>query len=221
MRMLVIASITVGTVLGLSAQAHQNQSQDPSQTTENTQSTQPGTKDTHFIRKAAEGNLAEVDLGKLGAEKSQNSQIQQFSKSLQTDHQSANQKLQSIAQQQGVQMPQTLDSKHQREVSRLQKLSGNQFDKEFAVTALREHAKTLALFQKEAQQGQDQATKQYAQGMVPALQHHLDMAKEVAKSVGVSETTISSILSRYPEAVGGATSPGGHQHGTEQKQGSY
>ncbi len=39
-------------------------------------------------------------------------------------------------------------------------------------------------------------------------------AENAAKSVGVNETTISSILSRYPGVMGGASTPGGHQHGT-------
>ncbi len=73
---------------------------------------------------------------------------------------------------------------------------------------------TIALFQRESQQGQDQALKQYAQELLPALQHHLHMAENAAKTVGVNETTITSILSRYPGVMGGASTPGGHQHGT-------
>ena len=65
-----------------------------------------------------------------------------------------------------------------------------------------------------AQQGQDSAIKQYAQNMVSSLQRHLDLAKVVAKGVGVEHTTISSILYRYPEAPGGTGTPGGQSKGT-------
>ncbi len=188
-----------------------------------TQSSQASSQDKKFIEKAAEGNFAEVELGKLGAEKSQNSQLKQFCQDLQSDHQSANQKLQPIAQADGVQIPQTLDSKHQREINRLQKMSGAEFDKEFATTALRQHAQTIEAFQKEAQQGQDPTVKQYAQSMLPGLEHHLQMAKDTASSVGVSQGTISSILNRYPEAVGGGSTPQGQQQGgsTKAKTGGY
>jgi putative membrane protein len=178
------------------------------------QNQSPNASQSSFIQKAAEANLTEAELGKLAAQKSQNSQIKQFADHLQMDHQSANQKLQPIAQSQGVQIPQSLDFRHRSELNRLEKLSGAEFDREFATTALRDHARTIALFQKEAQQGHDTATKQYAEDMLPALQHHLDMAKDTAKSVGVKDSTISSILNRYPASIGGASTPGGQQQGT-------
>ncbi|HWH71953.1 MAG TPA: DUF4142 domain-containing protein [Candidatus Sulfotelmatobacter sp.] len=205
--------MTLAAVLGLTVQA---QSQSSS-----SQSSQSSQQDTSFITQAAQGNLAEVELGKLGAQKSQNQQIKQLSQHLQTDHQKANQQLQPIAQSKGLQLPQQADAHHTRQLTQLQKLSGAEFDRQFATTALQDHARTLALFQREAQQGQDPATKQYAQSLVPALQHHLTMAQQAAKSVGVSDTTISSILSRYPGAVGGAGSPGGQQQGAGSSQSGY
>jgi putative membrane protein len=210
MRELTIASFIMAAAFALSVQA---QSQDQSQNPNQNQDPQGALQDTNFIHMAAEGNLTQIELGKLGAKKSQNGQIQQFAQHLQTDHQSANQKLEPLAQSQGMQLPQTLDSKHQREISRLQKLSGAEFDKAFATTTLQDHARAITLYQKEAQQGQNPETKQYAENMLPGLQHHLEMAKETARSVGVSDTTISSILSRYPAAVGGASTPGGAQPG--------
>lgn len=208
MKTATIVSITVAAVFGLAAQAQQNTQQSQQQ------------KDTEFITKAAQANMAEVQLGKLGAQKSQNDQVKQFSQRLQTDHQSANQKLAPIAQSKSVPLPKDIGSQHQKQMSQLQGLSGAQFDKAFATTALKDHAQTIDLFQKEAQQGQDAAVKQYAQSMLPSLQHHLDMAKDLAKGVGVNEATVSSILQQYPAAVGGTgsgTSQGQGQGGSQPK----
>src|SRR6266700_8006286 len=104
MKRFVIASSIVAASLALSAQTPA-QTQDP----------QKAGQDTKFIQNAAQGNLTQMELGKLAAQKSQNDQVKQFAEHLQTDHQSANQKLQPIAQSQGVQIPQSLDSRHQRE----------------------------------------------------------------------------------------------------------
>jgi len=201
MKSLIIAVSLIGTGLAFNVQAQsQNQS--------------PNASQSSFIQKAAEANLTEAELAKLAAQKSENNQIKQFADHLQMDHQNANQKLQSIARSQGVQIPQSLDPKHRSELNRLQKLTATEFDREFIITSLRDHVRTIALFQKEAQQGRDAAIKQYAQDMLPALNQHLDMAKDTAKSVGVKDSTISSILNRYPASIGGASTPGGQQQGT-------
>ncbi len=210
MKTATIVSIAVAAAFGLAAHAQPQSTQQSQQQ-----------KDSEFITKAAQANLAEVQLGKLGAQKSQNDQIKQFSQHLQTDHQSANQKLAPIAQSKGIQLPKDPGSQHQKQMSQLQGLSGAQFDKAFATTALKDHAQTIQLFQKEAQQGLDPATKQYAQSMLPALEHHLDMAKDVAKNVGLNEATVSSILQQYPAAVGGTgagTFKGQGQGGSQPKQ---
>ncbi len=211
MKSLVIGCIAVAAAVSLSARAQtQTQGQAPT-----------GQQDTTFITQAAQANLAEEELGKLGAKNSQNTQVQQFSKDLEKDHKSANKKLKTIAASDGVKFPRSPSPEEQQEITKLQGLSGTQFDQQFATTALQQHAKTLQLFQQEAQQGQDQAVKQYAQTMVPALEHHLSMAKNVAQQVGVSQSTVSSILSQYPEAMGGGMSPTGQQQGTGSSKSGY
>ncbi len=99
-------------------------------------------------------------------------------------------------------------------MKKLEKASGADFDKEFATYALKDHAMDLSLYQKEAQQGQDTDLKQFAQTMVPKLQHHLEMSKDAARAVGVSDSDISSILTTSPEATGGASTPGGSNQGS-------
>lgn len=206
MKPFVIASTLLAAVLGLTAQAQSDSSDKTSH------------RDNKFIENAAEANLSQVELGKLGTQKTQNDQVKQLAQNLQTDHQKANDQLQPIAQTAGVKLPDKIDHKHQRELSRLEKLSGAEFDKEFATVALRQHADTLDMFQKEAQKGENSATKGYAQNLLPSLQQHLDMAKDVAKSVGVEDSKISSILKHTEESTGGATSPGGVENSPKPQQ---
>jgi putative membrane protein len=205
MRTSAIACITLATALGLGLQA---------QTTSPEQKTKLSRQDKGFLTDAAEGNLAEVEMGKLGEQKSQNEKIKQFCQSIQKDHQAANQKLQPLAQSKGVQFPDSADFRHRHEMKRLEKLSGAEFDREFATFALKDHGKTISLFQKEIKDGEDADLKQFAQSTLPTLQQHMDMAKDAAKAVGVSETDISSIMKKYPQAVGGASTPGGQEQGT-------
>jgi putative membrane protein len=226
MKKLVIVSTIMAAACAISLQAHQSKDQQGqssqggqgSQGMESSKGEKGSWSDSKFIQKAAEANLTEVQLGKLGTQKAQNQQVKQFAQSLQTDHQKANAELKTLAQQKGMQFPQKVDQKEQKEITKLQGLSGADFDKQFTLVNLKAHGKTISLYQKEVQQGQDPATKQYAQNLLPSLQHHLTMAENAAKSAGVSQTQITAILSRYPRAMGGTGTPTGREQGTGSSQ---
>lgn len=203
MTKLTIITLGLAAAFGLSAQA-QSQYQQPG--------SQGAKPDARFVQQAGEDNIAGMQMGKLAAQ-SQNSQIQQLGKEMESTHRQANQQLQSIAQSQGYQLPQSVGAQRRQQLQQLQMLSGAQFDQRFAETALKDHAQAVQLFQKEAQQGQEPQLKQFAQTMLPTVQQHLQSAQTAAQDVGVSSSTISSILSRYPEAVGGAQTPGGQGQG--------
>jgi putative membrane protein len=51
-----------------------------------------------FITKAIQGNLAEVQMGQLAQEKSQNGDVKNFGKTLVTDHNEANSKATAVGQ---------------------------------------------------------------------------------------------------------------------------
>src|SRR5579885_2345073 len=80
---------------------------------------QLGAQDRNFMKEAAIGGMAEVDLGNLAQQKGQSDQVKQFGARMVQDHTQANNELMSIAGQQGVQLPQQLDQKHQAMHDRL------------------------------------------------------------------------------------------------------
>ena len=76
--------------------------------------------DKKFVKDAAIGGLTEVELGKLAAQKGSSDAVKQFGQKLVDDHTKANDELKQIASSENIQVPDTLDSKHQ---SRIDKLS--------------------------------------------------------------------------------------------------
>jgi putative membrane protein len=58
-----------------------------------------------FITKAIQGNLAEVQMGQLAKEKSQNGDVKAFGQQLMTDHNDANAKATAVAKDIGVTPP--------------------------------------------------------------------------------------------------------------------
>jgi len=132
------------------------------------------------------GGLTEVELGKVAAQKGASDGVKQFGQKMVDDHTKANDQLKEIATKENMEMPTTLDSKHQSRVDKLSKLSGAAFDKAYMKDQLKDHEQDVKEFQMEAQNGHDPNIKQFATTTLPVLQEHLNMVKDLSKN-GKSE----------------------------------
>ena len=135
-------------------------------------------KDETFIKDAIEGNLAEVDMGKLAQEKGQSDAVKSFGQMLITDHGNANQVATSVANQIGA-MPPTEPNKAQKAMhDRLSKLSGTAFDRQFAMEMVSDHKKDIQKYQLAAKKKND-PVGDYANQTLPTLQKHLQTAQSL------------------------------------------
>jgi putative membrane protein len=142
----------------------------------------PKVDDKKFVKDAAIGGMAEVELGKLAAEKGSSEAVKQFGQKMVDDHSKANDQLKQLASKEGITIPDTLDSKHQSRVDKLAKLSGPKFDKAYVKDAVKDHEKDVSEFKNEAQYGSDPNVKQFASNTLPVLQEHLTAAKDLNKT---------------------------------------
>jgi len=142
----------------------------------------PKVDDKKFVKDAAIGGMAEVELGKLAAEKGSSEAVKQFGQKMVDDHTKANDQLKQLASKEGITIPDTLDSKHQSRVDKLAKLSGPKFDKAYVKDAVKDHEKDVSEFKNEAQYGSDPNVKQFASSTLPVLQEHLTAAKDLNKT---------------------------------------
>jgi len=136
-----------------------------------------------FAHKAAIGGMAEVELGNLAQQKASNDQVKQFGARMVQDHGRANEELKQLASTKGLQLPTSLDSKHQKDMNRLQKMSGAQFDKAYMSHMVDDHKKDVSDFQKEANSGHDSDLKAFAAKTLPVLQEHLQLAQSTNDAV--------------------------------------
>ena len=135
--------------------------------------------DKKFVKDAAIGGLAEVQLGQLAVQKASDSAVKQFGQRMIDDHTKANDQLKEIASKENMEIPTTLDAKHQAMVDKMSKMSGPDFDKAYAKDMLKDHQKDVSEFQNEAQNGSDPNLKQFASSTLPILQEHLTMARQL------------------------------------------
>lgn len=147
-------------------------------------------RDKKFIDKAAQGGIAEVELGKLASEKAESSQVKQFGERMVKDHGAANDKLKQIASEKGITPPSEMDSSTRREYDKLSKLSGAQFDREYMTHMVSDHEKDIKEFKSEGKSAKDLDVKSFAQNTLPTLEEHLKLAKS-AESAARNEKTAS------------------------------
>jgi putative membrane protein len=147
--------------------------------------------DKTFVEKAAVGGMAEVQLGNLAQQKAASDQVKQFGARMVTDHSKANDELKQIASTKGVQLPSALDDKHKKDMDRLQKMSGADFDKAYMSHMVDDHKQDVAEFKKEANGGKDGDVKGFAAKTLPTLEEHLKLAQTTNDAVKKGAKTAS------------------------------
>ena len=130
-----------------------------------------------FLKKAIEGNYAEVSMGDLAQKNGQSDGVKSFGKMLSTDHAAANQKATDAAKGMGLNSPTGPNAKQKADYDKMSKLSGAAFDKMFAAHMVADHQKDIAECKKEAKM--KDAAGEYASGQIDTLQKHLDTAKSL------------------------------------------
>ncbi len=134
-------------------------------------------QDETFVKKAAQTNLAEIQAGQMAEEKGTTTAVKQLGQAMIADHTKMNDELKQLAQQQGFSVPNSVAADEKQEQQQLQKLSGAQFDQQFAKEEVEDHRTAIQEFMQEVQTTQDPALRQLAQSAVPVLQKHLQMAQ--------------------------------------------
>lgn len=135
--------------------------------------------DRKFMKEAAIGGMAEVELGRLAANRGASSEVRNFGQRMVTDHSQANSDLMRIAANLRVKLPTDLDQKHKNVLNRLSRLSGSAFDRAYVKDMVKDHKKDLKAFRKEANSGQNADVRAFAAKYVPVIAHHLQMIQEI------------------------------------------
>jgi putative membrane protein len=87
--------------------------------------------DKDFVNDLAIAGTAEVELGRMAAERGANPEVKKFGNMMVDDHTAAGDKLKTIATQHNIAWPTALDDKHRDLRDKLAKLSGAEFDREY------------------------------------------------------------------------------------------
>jgi putative membrane protein len=136
-----------------------------------------------FLEKAAMDGVAEVEMGRVAASKASDAQVKQFAQRMVTDHSKANDELKQLASNKGVQVPTSVDKKHQKEMDDLSKKDASKFDREYMEHMVKEHRKDVSEFEKQSRSAKDADVKAFASKTLPTLKEHLQMAQQIQAAV--------------------------------------
>jgi putative membrane protein len=184
---LLSAALIASQALALGALAQQTDESRPRQSTTDRGTATDMTRKTNtmaktvtpesFAMQAAVISKAEIELGQMAAQKSQDKDVRDFGQRMVKDHKAADAKLKKIAAQENLKLPDSLDAEHQAVKQKLSGLQGEAFDREYAKEMAKGHDKAVALFEAASQAPQMPADlKEFAATTLPTLQEHDDMA---------------------------------------------
>ena len=128
---------------------------------------------------AASSGQAEIQIGKLDAERADSSEVPDFAKCLEKDHTQANLELLKLLDAHRLNISRDMEP-YQTAAAELTKLRGVEFNCAYLRHMVKEHEEAVTQFAAEAKEGHHPEFKAYAAKGLPILQEHLQLARDLA-----------------------------------------
>jgi len=135
--------------------------------------------DAAFAVEAANGNHAEVEMGKLAAANAANPRVKAFGEMMIKDHSEAGDKVKQIAASKNIVLPDSLGAEEQRHLEDLKSKHGAAFDRAYMDMMMDDHKHDISAFEKAMSNCKDADLKRFATTTLPVLQKHLDSVKAI------------------------------------------
>lgn len=133
--------------------------------------------DAKFLTDAARGDVAEIKMGQLAQQKGQSEGVREFGKMLEEDHSKAGKKTAELAKDLNVIPPAQPSAEQMQKYDALEKLSGTEFDQQFAAEMVKGHQEEIAKYEKQAQSASNPKVAKLAEDTLPTLKEHLAVAQ--------------------------------------------
>lgn len=135
--------------------------------------------DSDFMVKAANGGMMEVAAGKIAQTKGQSQAVKDFGAKMVADHTAAGDELKALAAVKNVTLPSSPGEDEQKHLNDMEQMSGKDFDKHYIDMMVKDHDKTIEMFEDAAKDGKDAAVRDWATKTLPTLKKHGEMVKAI------------------------------------------
>jgi predicted outer membrane protein len=136
--------------------------------------------DQKILKDMAMANMAEIEGGKLAQSKGQSSEVKAFGQQMIDDHGANLKEVQALAQARGVTLPTEPDAKHKAMAAKLDKMSGDAFDKAYMAQAgVQDHKTVHAKLAAASKKAKDPEVKALVDKTEPVVAQHLKSAQQM------------------------------------------
>ena len=148
-----------------------------------------GTADRDFINDQLEDGRAEINLGKIAAQRATHPQVKQFAQMMVRDHQMAGEELRQLATQAKVELNTAAepDGDHKDAQEEFAELKGREFDRKYIDMMVNEHEEMVNEVEKQAD-SDNVAVKGWATKTLPKVRQHLEQAKQLQQTLQQAES---------------------------------
>jgi putative membrane protein len=192
-RVSVVAVAAAFAVVGAFAQT-QTSGQSTQQSTTKAKAQTP----KQFLTMAAQGSQAEIKMGQLAQQKGTTQQVKDLGARLVNDHENLYRQIQQVASSQNITVPDKPNAQQEKEISRLESMSGEQFDRAFLQMQERDHRREISAFQRESKNTANPQIAELAKNAIPTLQEHYHMSQQALAALPPAKRTPSTDESGNP-----------------------
>lgn len=141
-----------------------------------------------FMTRAASSDMLEIEAGRLAQQRGENQAVKDFGQRMVTDHTQATERLQSLASQQNITLPDSMSQEHMDQLQNLRDKRGAEFDEEYADLMVSSHEEAVSLFEDGAEDLENTEVRNFASSTLPKLREHLQQARQLDETVGGDNT---------------------------------
>jgi len=149
------------------------------------QTASPDTAVVNFVTNATKGGLMEVNSGKLAIKKGKSAAVKAFGARMVTDHTKANAELKTIVTLKRWKIA-SPDATVVAPDAMLTGSTGADFDNSYVNMMIKDHKKTIMLFEHAAASSPDPQIKSFASKTLPKLRQHYTSIKQIADKLGIA-----------------------------------
>ena len=139
--------------------------------------------DKKFLAMASQSDQNEIALSKLAEAKATNPAVKAFATKMVSEHTKMSASMKPYADAWGLTPAAGPDADHQKEIDKLNGLSGKDFDKEYIDEMVSDHTKALDAFTKEAKDTKDTKFQATVIKGKTAVAAHKNMAYDLKKKL--------------------------------------
>lgn len=136
--------------------------------------------DEKILKDMAIANMSEIEGGKLAQSKGQSAEVKAFGQQMIDDHTQNLNEVKALAQARGVTLPTEPDAKHKAMAAKLEKMSGDAFDKAYMKQAgVQDHKTVHAKLVSASKKAKDPEVKALVDKTEPVVAQHLKSAEQM------------------------------------------